>query len=393
MLELIQFSETNKQINTYLDEIITISKFMDLYKGSRKKPFSSGYIKSAKGMLVYAVKNNQGVISEALLERYMVREDGTRKSQAFGSMCKRVLKFCKSSGIWQVKADPINNIPPALHEMVFRYQADKRLSGELNEDSARQRVYLLNQFFSFLNVGKENPSFDRIHVIHFLNSLEINTLSANTYLAYLKDFAGWLFRKRKQFNLSDAYCFELMEIRDMKNAKTPKNVQFKDFLTKVERDKLINTTLEHSYENSLMWSLGCFAGLRASEILTLEYEDFDPHTNELWVKGKGYGETKQPVKVFPELLEYLTAWVGKKGRVFKISYSELLNRFHEDTAQTGIQKRKLTPHSMRHTCATLMLEEGWAIQHVQLQLRHSNISTTQKYLVYMQKKQFREKQI
>lgn len=125
-------------------------------------------------------------------------------------------------------------------------------------------------------------------------------------------------------------------------------------------------------------------GLRVAELVQLRPGDFDPDSGGLHVRGKGRRERR--VFVVDERLRTLLgqlacrcdapSLVGPPGRTWSTqAVRRALRRFG---AAAGIDKR-LTPHMLRHTCATLLLEDGVDLRFLQRLLGHENIATTAIY--------------
>ncbi len=139
-------------------------------------------------------------------------------------------------------------------------------------------------------------------------------------------------------------------------------------------------------KHKLIISLAYGSGLRVSEIVNLKIKDVD--LNELTIHLKQAKGAKDRITIFPEKLkadlQNITA--GKSENVF-VFLSERGGRLTTRTAQkvfsnalrkAGINK-EATFHSLRHSFATHLLENGVDVRYVQELLGHSNIRTTQRY--------------
>ncbi|GMT43012.1 MAG: tyrosine recombinase XerC [bacterium] len=130
---------------------------------------------------------------------------------------------------------------------------------------------------------------------------------------------------------------------------------------------------------------GC--GLRVSEIHSMNREDFDPDAKSIRVLGKGNKERIVPVgrKLFEALEEFCGNDPEKtSGPMFcsknrrRLTVRGIFNIVVRWANKSGIAK-KITPHSLRHTFATHMLDGGADLRSIQELLGHSSIATTQKY--------------
>ena len=135
------------------------------------------------------------------------------------------------------------------------------------------------------------------------------------------------------------------------------------------------------------------SGLRVSEVASLEFQHLDLERSCLRLWGKGFKERIVPFgeTAREALLEYLNGvrnllLKGRKSRYIFVSGPEgrplsrqsIWNMVKRCALKAGITKR-ITPHTLRHTFATHLLEGGAELRIVQEFLGHSDISTTQIY--------------
>jgi integrase/recombinase XerD len=125
-------------------------------------------------------------------------------------------------------------------------------------------------------------------------------------------------------------------------------------------------------------------GLRVGELVRLRSSDFDPDQGGLNVLGKGRRERR--VFVVDEELRQVVARLARRpgadllfapdgGAWSTEAARRALRRFAEDA---GVERR-VTPHMLRHSCATLLLEDGVDLRVLQRLLGHENIATTALY--------------
>jgi integrase/recombinase XerC len=130
------------------------------------------------------------------------------------------------------------------------------------------------------------------------------------------------------------------------------------------------------------------SGLRVSELVGLNSNQLDLDLGIVRVMGKGRKERIVPVGT--KAIKALEAYLGKRGmlegeepvfinflggRLTARSVGRLIKRY---TRHSGIF-RKVSPHSLRHTFATHLLDAGADIREIQEMLGHSSLSTTQRY--------------
>jgi site-specific recombinase XerD len=230
-------------------------------------------------------------------------------------------------------------------------------------------VYGLKAYFSF---KKHNFSeFDSDNIRDFLLQCEKNHISPQSRNLFL--------------NAIKFYFRNVVKIKqkiDIKSAKTPKSLP--SVLSRNEIQKIINSTKNSKHK--LLLSLAYGAGLRVSEVVNLKAQDLDFEELTLHIKqAKGQ---KDRISVMPESLldslKNLVAGKEKKDPVFaserggKLTTRTLQKIFENALKSSGVLKNA-SFHSLRHSFATHLLENGTDVRFVQELLGHHNIRTTQLY--------------
>lgn len=169
---------------------------------------------------------------------------------------------------------------------------------------------------------------------------------------------------------------------DLKFSKRGKKLPI--VLSRSEISDIIEATDNPKYR--IMISLGYACGLRVSEVVSLRVADLD--IDELVVHIKGAKGKKDRISVLPEKLQSdlrnmvagkdANNFVFSSNRGGKLTTASLQKMFRKSLAKTKIQK-SATFHSLRHSFATHLLENGTDIRYVQELLGHANIRTTQRY--------------
>ncbi|MFH1089578.1 MAG: site-specific tyrosine recombinase/integron integrase [Candidatus Uhrbacteria bacterium] len=227
----------------------------------------------------------------------------------------------------------------------------------------------LKDFFGFLKTNFDK--FDEFKVKEYLIGLKDRGLSGqtmNVHLNAIKFFYENIVRVPFKLNL--------------KFSKKPNRLPV--VLSREEIEQIINSIGNEKHQ--LMISLSYGAGLRVSETVKLRIKDLDLPNLQLNIRqSKG---AKDRITVMPEKLKnkILQFMAGKEANDFLFA-SERGGRLTERTAQiiferalkiTGI-KKDATFHSLRHSFATHLLENGVDVRYVQELLGHQNIRTTQIY--------------
>lgn len=141
-------------------------------------------------------------------------------------------------------------------------------------------------------------------------------------------------------------------------------------------------------KHSLMIRLMYSAGLRVSELVNLKVQDFEFEKHYGWVrKGKGRKDRLFLIaeKINDELQAHITKehlqaedWLfkGRKGHMHQMSVHQIVKR----AAKLTSIKKNVHSHTLRHSFATHLIENGCDIASVQSLLGHSSAQTTMRYI-------------
>ncbi len=206
-------------------------------------------------------------------------------------------------------------------------------------------------------------------------------------LSALRSFYKYLHRRGKvRFDLGDALTSPKVP------PLLPRSLQVDEVFRVVEpqeaprEDPLLIRDLA-------MFELLYGAGLRASELVSLDLASVDMERRTVRVLGKGkkervvpFGEkAKEAVRSYLPHRETLAQRSGGaqpalflNHRGDRLSDRSLRKRLHERVREVEIQRR-VTPHMMRHSFATHLLDGGADLRSIQAMLGHSSLGTTQRY--------------
>ena len=230
-------------------------------------------------------------------------------------------------------------------------------------------LYGLKEYFSFKK--QDFDIFNAENIKDFLRSSDERGVSAQTRNLFLNAIK-FFYRNVVKINGK-------IEIQSAK-----KNKSLPIVLSKPEIEIIIEVT--KNIKHRLLLSLAYGAGLRVSEVIELKVKDIN--FSELVIHIKLAKGNKDRITVFPERLvlniKNLIAGKDKNDFVFvserggKLTTRTAQKVFENSLKKSGI-KKSATFHSLRHSFATHLLENGVDVRYVQELLGHQNIRTTQIY--------------
>jgi len=243
----------------------------------------------------------------------------------------------------------------------------------------------LKGFFGSLSESGRDPgSFTRQDIVNYLGRLKdtgYSTASVCRFISSIKGFSRYLITERIIFEDPTE------TLRSPKQwDRLPKALSLEDIKTLFETEVKSETFVRDSAMLELMYS----SGLRVSEVISSKVNDLNFEAGFLRVFGKGSKERIVPMnrraaekirKYVLELRPFLL-----KGRQSPFLF--LTNRGRPMTRQRFWQALKklgalaglqITPHTIRHSFATHLLDGGADLRSVQKMLGHEDISTTQIY--------------
>ena len=273
---------------------------------------------------------------------------------------------------------------------------------------------LADQYFNYILVEKglaektiESYSRDIVRFLVFLKDhgidavADIDTRIILQYLIHLRD-SGLATRSRARHLVTIRGFFKfLVQEKIIRQSpaqlvELPKQTQkLPDVLSQTEIEKLLRSpdrTAPAGVRDAAMMELLYAAGLRVSELIILKLQDVNLEACFTRVFGKGSKERVVPFGRFardsldlyiqtarPQLLKTFTSpflFVARAGNpMSRQGFWKLLKRY---ALKAGI-KKNITPHTLRHSFASHLLEGGADLRTVQVMLGHVDISTTQIY--------------
>lgn len=245
----------------------------------------------------------------------------------------------------------------------------------------------VNSYLSDITIFKE-----------YLDSLKINYLRIDKDIIreYLKVLGNSNYKSssinRILSSLKNYYEYleykHLIEYNPLKDLNRPKKEKrLPNFINNNDYEKIIKKSLERTdfigRRNTLLLELLYSSGIRISEALNIKIKDINMGDKSIRILGKG---SKMRIVYFGEyakeyLEEYLKVRNSSLEYLFLNKNNTLLTRrgaeyIISNLVKTSLLKKKVTPHTFRHSYATEMLNNGADIRSVQELLGHSSLSTT-----------------
>lgn len=247
------------------------------------------------------------------------------------------------------------------------------------------------QFFEYLNYtdSTKKKAIDSINkndirnVISGLMRYGISKKSAHRKIAALKSFFAFLY-KNNHIRNNPVSGIPLPK-QEKVLPKFLQEHQVSEILKKID------TESPYGIRDRAIIELFYSTGIRLSELSSLNLGDIDLHAGIVHVQGKGSKQRIVPIGKCA--CRALQEYINQKENLFTVKDKEalFLNRRGTRISNRGIQlrvtkwlslvseKNGLSPHILRHSFATHLLDRGADLQAVKELLGHSSLSTTQVY--------------
>lgn len=255
------------------------------------------------------------------------------------------------------------------YSQIFRQKLEV---ARYSESTIKTYIATLSSFFKSINdtaIEEVDETTVEKYLYREIKEKDISQSFQKHILGSIKLFYEMMFNRK--FSLSHLY---------------PKRVEYSlpKYLSKEEILKMIELTENLKHKSMISLLYGC--GLRVSELINLKITDIDSKSERITIiqaKGKKDRYVMLPKSVLPLLREYFKKnspkiYLFEGGSNEKYSSRSVQKVVKQAATKAKVQK-PATPHILRHSFATHLIENGTDIRYIQELLGHKSVITTQIY--------------
>lgn len=285
--------------------------------------------------------------------------------------------------MYNIDGDIMNDITKKIDEFCKYLLIDKKYSNETIASYHND----LNKYYKY--IVKNNLNLDEIkrkdimEYAKFLKQEHLAISTINHNISSLRSFYKFLV-------IGDKLLINPMEYMETPKLKKtlPKVLSYEE----VEKLLDINLKDKFDYRNKAMIELMYATGLRVSELVNLKINDIDFKSDSVRTMGKGSKERIIPIGdysiIYVEeyinyyrnslLKDYDTNFIFLNNHGKRLTRQGFYKIIREIATKNGI-KTEFSPHTLRHSFATHLLDRGADIVSIKEMLGHSSLATTQIY--------------
>ena len=273
-----------------------------------------------------------------------------------------------------MKIDLINSFLEYLNKEL---NYSKETINSYQRDLNSYRDYLNNRNIDYKKITK----LQILEYLKYLDECDLGNKSISRHLSSFRSFYNYLIEIKEV----DSNVF-----KRVKNPKVPKKLP--NYLTINEIEDLLDNIGEKNNEeirNKCLFEILYSTGMRVSEVSNLKMNSINLNESSIRVMGKGskerivyYGEYLKTIldKYLKIRNEFLKK--GENGYLFVNKNGDILSRESISYIIKKIEKKssinhKISPHILRHSFATHLLDNGADLRSVQELLGHENLDTTE----------------
>lgn len=253
----------------------------------------------------------------------------------------------------------------------------------------------IRQFFAWLTLEHDAAKPTRETILRYKEQLDLRQLrpfTRSSYLVAVRKFFEWAEGEKLYPNIA----------KGVKGLRRTVKTHQKSALTFGQIEELLGGIEQKTVQGKRDYAiinLLCRTGLRLIEVKRASIEDLETRSDGkavLWVRGKGRegkddfvvitDETLEPIVQYlrerkpKQLTEPLFASVSDRNFGKSITTCSLSRMVKQRLRAIGIDTRRLSAHSLRHTFGVMAIKAGASLYEVQLAMRHTSPATTEIYL-------------
>ncbi len=279
-------------------------------------------------------------------------------------------------------------------EVLPKHKYIQSLYSNKEEVHERSKV-LVDRFIMAKQLAKSTAKGYKAFLNRFVEEIgvSVDTADANVVRRFLDG-------ERKRGNSTNTIITKIHRLNSFYSWLLKEEYIVKNPMTRVEKPQETKTPPKHlTYEEvellresasgvtKVLFELLYSTGLRVSELVSLNRHDVDFSERSAWVRdGKGGKSRKVRLSTRAALIlkQYLRNRTDNEPWVFRSNFKrrmskESITRYLRLLGEKAGLRRRLTPHMLRHTFATHLLDGGAPIEIVQHLLGHESVKTTQVY--------------
>lgn len=268
-------------------------------------------------------------------------------------------------------------------EILKEYQVYLLTEQHLLDNSISSYITDIYKYLEYLN--KDYSNINKEDLINYLSYLDKNKYSIYSVVRKISSIRNFHFYLYKKYKIEDITEY-------LENPRFYKKIP--DVLSIEEVEDLLDIPLRtnYDYRNKAMIELIYATGLRVSELVNLDINNID--LEECIVRCFGKGNKERIVPIGEVALKYLKIYLDyyrESLKKKKITNKVFLNNHGAGMTRQGFFKilkiiakekgidKNITPHMLRHSFATHLLNNGADLRSIQMMLGHTSLSTTQIY--------------
>ena len=274
-----------------------------------------------------------------------------------------------------------------FREIMQRFLASLDIRKSSKETYKRGLKRFLKWLISEVNITRPRRE-DILAYKDYLKTRNLSSLTLSNYLVVVRRFFEWTEGMKLYPNIA----------KGVKGARHSRNIR-KDPLTVEQVKELLNgketrvSTPQVKRDYAIL-NLLVRTGLRTIEVIRADVGDIRQESGEavLWIQGKGCdvkdefvlltNETLKPINEYLETRgelndnDALFASLSDRNKGKRLTTQSIRKMVKKHLREIGLNNKRLSAHSLRHTAITLSLQAGATIQEAQALGRHANINTT-----------------